>query len=70
MDDHDLLIRMDEKMDAVLLRLRDSDKAMGELSKRVSVLEGFKSTIMGVVAVISLLVSMFVTWLMSYFRIG
>ena len=70
MDDHDLLIRMDEKMDAVLKRLEDNDTTLDDLEARVDALERFKSAIFAVVAVVSFVVSAAGTWFMSHFRFG
>lgn len=52
-DDHDLIIRLDQKMDMVLERLEKGDTCMDELKNRVSKLESFQATILGIAATIS-----------------
>lgn len=56
--DHDLLIRLDEKMDAILKRLEKGDACMDEHEKRISKLESFQATLIGIAGFVSLAVSL------------
>lgn len=56
--DHDLLIRLDEKMDAILKRLGKGDDCMGDHEKRISKLESFQATLIGIAAFVSFAVSL------------
>ena len=45
--DHDLLIRLDEKMDAILKRLEKGDTLMMKHGARIGKLESFQATLIG-----------------------
>jgi len=66
--DHDLLIRLDEKMDAILKRLEKGDACMEEHEKRISKLESFQNTLLAFAGAISLAVSVTGSWVLSHFR--
>jgi hypothetical protein len=65
--DHDLLIRLDEKMDAILKRLDDGDDCIKDHEKRIGKLESFQATIIGVAGVVSLTVSLIWSKLGAFF---
>jgi len=69
-NDHDLLIRIDENMKMVLAELKKGEIKMAELETRISTVEGFKHTLLGIAASISFAVSVLGAWLMSHFRMG
>lgn len=56
--DHDLLIRLDEKMDHILIRLGKGDICIDDHEKRISKLESFQATLIAVAGVVSLAVSL------------
>jgi len=56
--DHDLLIRLDEKMDAILKRLEKGDACMEEHDKRIGKIEAFHATMIGIAAFVSFTVSL------------
>jgi hypothetical protein len=68
--DHDLLIRLDEKMDNILLRLGKGDDCMGNHETRISKLESFQNTILAFAGSVSLAVSVAGSWVLSQFRGG
>jgi hypothetical protein len=65
--DHDLLIRLDEKMDAILKRLDNGDVCLQDHEKRIGKLESFQATIIGVAGVVSLTVSLIWSKLGAFF---
>jgi len=69
LNDHDLLIRIDEKMTIVLGELKKGEKKITELEKRVESIEGLKHTLLGIVASISFGISIFGVWIMEKLRI-
>jgi hypothetical protein len=50
MDDHDLLIRLDEKLTEVLRRLDGQDSRLSRIEGRVSALENFRWWVIGAAA--------------------
>ena len=56
--DHDLLIRLDEKMDNILIRLGKGDVCIEDHEKRISKLESFQATLIGIAGFVSLAVSL------------
>lgn len=63
--DHDLLIRLDEKVDTILKRLEKGDACMDEHDRRISRLENFQNTLLGIAATISIGISVAGSWIMS-----
>ena len=55
--DHDLLIRLDEKVDAILKRLEKHDGKDEELEKRIGRVESFQIRVIGIATGISIAVS-------------
>ena len=53
LSDHDLLIRLDEKVDTIIKRLEKGDQCMEDLKGRVSRLESFQATLVGIAAAVS-----------------
>jgi hypothetical protein len=68
--DHDLLIRLDEKMDAMLKRLEKGDACMEDHEKRLGVLESFQNTLLAFAGVVSLAVSIAGSWVLSHFKVA
>ena len=66
--DHDLLIRLDEKMDAILKRLEKGDACMENHERRLGNLEGFQKTLLGIATTISVAITVFGNWALSHFR--
>jgi hypothetical protein len=56
--DHDLLIRLDEKVDTILKRLENGDKCLDDHEKRISKLETFQTTLIGIAGAVSFAVSL------------
>lgn len=65
--DHDLLIRLDEKMDSMLKRLEKGDDCMDNHEKRISKLESFQATLIGIAGVVSFTVSLVWTKIGAFF---
>jgi len=55
--DHDLLIRLDEKIDMILEKLKKCEDNDKDHSKRINELEGFKGQIIGFAAALSFVIS-------------
>jgi hypothetical protein len=53
LNDHDLLIRLDEKMDTILKRLEKGDECMKDHETRLSRLESFQATLVGIAGVVA-----------------
>lgn len=68
--DHDLLIRLDEKMDAILKRLDDGDDCIRDHEKRIGKLESFQNSILAFAGAVSLAVSVAGSWILSHFRMA
>jgi hypothetical protein len=68
--DHDLLIRLDEKMDAILKRLDDGDDCIKDHEKRLGKLESFQNSILAFAGAVSLAVSVAGSWILSHFRMA
>jgi len=51
--DHDILLRLDERVDTILKRLEKGDDCMEDLKTRVGHLESFQATLVGIAAAIS-----------------
>jgi hypothetical protein len=58
LEDHDLLIRLDEKMDTILKRLTEGDQTIKDHEKRLSKLESFQAVIIGIAGAVSFMVSL------------
>lgn len=67
--DHDLLIRLDEKMDTILQRLEKGDACMEEHEKRIGKLESFQATLIGISTTISVAITAFGTWILAHFKV-
>ena len=68
--DHDLLIRLDTKMDTILERLERGDVCMEEHNQRITSLELFRNSILAYVTCISLIISGAGTWLLNHVKVG
>lgn len=68
--DHDLLIRLDEKMDTILTRLGEGDQCMKDHEKRIGKLESFQNTILAFAGAVSLAVSVAGSWVLSHFKVA
>jgi len=68
--DHDLLIRLDEKMDNILTRLGKSDVCMEDHEKRIGKLESFQSTVLAFVTSITIGVTLAANWVISWLPKG
>lgn len=75
LSDHDLLIRLDAKMDSVINSYSDlkrgmyGDDGQGGLCGRISKIEQFQSTLLGIAASISFVVSLAGSWILSKLEI-
>ena len=65
-----MLIRLDEKMDMILDRLKKGDDCMKEHDSRISKLENFSYTLLGIGAGISMLISTAGYWILNHLRFG
>jgi len=68
--DHDLLIRLDEKMDAILKRLEKGDTLMMKHGTRIGKLESFQATLIGIAAAVSFIVSLIWSKIGAFFGGG
>ena len=68
--DHDLLIRLDEKMDAILKRLEKGDTLMMKHGARIGKLESFQATLIGIAAAVSFTVSLIWSKIGAFFGGG
>lgn len=65
--DHDLLIRLDEKMDMIIDKLKKCEDNDKDHAKRLNKLEGFRGQIIGFAAAMSFGISFLVSKLGSMF---
>ena len=65
--DHDLLIRLDEKMDAILTRLEKGVASIKDHNGRITKLESFQAVILAVAGAVSLAVSLVWSKLGAFF---
>ena len=56
--DHDILLRLDERVDAILKRLEKGDQCIDDLKTRVSRLESFQATLVGIAATVSFVLTL------------
>lgn len=68
--DHDLLIRLDEKMDNILDRLEKGDACMKDHEKRLGALESFQNTLLAFAGVVALSVTVAGNWVLSHFKVA
>lgn len=68
--DHDLLIRLDEKMDYVIRRLDEGDEEMDDHAKRIRGLEKFQAKLVGAAAFASVVITLIITKIESIFGGG
>lgn len=68
--DHDMLVRLDEKMDTIIWRLDKVDACQKEQGDRVSKLESFQGTIIAFAGAVSLGASIAGSWVLSHFRVA
>lgn len=68
--DHDLLIRLDTKMDTIIERLANTDKCLDDHADRIYSLEMFHNSLLAYAAAISVAISAGGTWLLNQLRIG
>jgi hypothetical protein len=63
MNDHDLLIRLDEKLSEVLRRMDGQDNRLARIENRVTTLESFRWKLVGAAAAIGAAASYLITML-------
>jgi hypothetical protein len=68
--DHDLLIRLDEKMDNMLSRLEKGDACMDDHENRIGKLESLQNTILAFAGAVALGVSVAGSWVLSHFKVA
>lgn len=61
-------MQIDGKVDDILKRLEKGDACMKEHETRISKLEGFQNTLIGIAATISLVITVFGNWALSHFK--
>ena len=67
--DHDMLVRLDEKMDTIIWRLDKVDVCQKEQDFRVSKLESFQGTVLAFAGAVSLAASIAGSWVLSHFKV-
>lgn len=68
--DHDLLVRLDEKMDVVLKRLDAGDEELDDHDKRLKKLEVFQAKLIGIALAASAGISAIIVWVQNWFGSG
>ena len=68
--DREWLIQIDGKVDSILERLEKSDNCMKDHEDRLSKLEKFQSTLIGIAAAISITISTVGYWILNHLHGG
>jgi hypothetical protein len=68
--DHDVLIRLDEKMDTLIKRFDKTDQCMEDHARRIYSLEMFHNSILAYAAAISTVITAAGTWILNQLRVG
>lgn len=58
LSDHDLLVRIDERVETIQLRLADGDRRMERQGQRISKLERWRAYIAGALAALTLVLGL------------
>lgn len=68
--DHDLLIRVDTKLDTVIEKLTDVNAKVEKQETRIVALESFHNTILAYAASLSLAISLMGTWVLNHLKVS